>query len=136
MHIPLNRPRCTYHRVIYMPTLHECTNVPLSSARLPTFFQQPQVIAAKTCTKIELEKFCDEKLSWFGGACLGQFKASLRAIYNISQKWIPNQTPNFCWYLQYMSWKNCRPKHHCNIVIFCHFIVPVMELCLGCWELK
>ena len=27
---------------IYMLTRHACTNIPLSSARLPTFFQQPQ----------------------------------------------------------------------------------------------
>ena len=32
---------CTHHRVIYMLTLHARTNVPLSSAWLPTFFQQP-----------------------------------------------------------------------------------------------
>ena len=38
-----NVPRgaCTYHRVISMLTLHAHINIPLSSARLPTLFQQP-----------------------------------------------------------------------------------------------
>ena len=35
---------CTYHRVIYMLTLHTRTNVPLSSARLPTSYSHTQYI--------------------------------------------------------------------------------------------
>ena len=45
-----SRGMCMYHRVIYRLTLYASTNVPLSSARLPTTSQQP-LHASWACLK-------------------------------------------------------------------------------------
>ena len=54
------RSMCTYHRVIYMQTLHAHTNVPLSSARTRTPFHPPPPMlkAFQTCLPQTSRVFC------------------------------------------------------------------------------
>ena len=45
---------CTYHRAIYWLTLHACTNVPLSSAQLPTSFHRTLRNPQKEAFRIDI----------------------------------------------------------------------------------